>query len=199
MSLDALDNTYDRLRSTGPEFDGWLSNHGPMAAEALVRHGHADEVPGWLDRYCRRLEQAPATIGPGILAPSRRSGSRRPSSNRSGVVTPLSDDHALPTGTPDRCGSARTTRGSLPDSPPPGLVDELRDRIRPRDVGAVLAPRRRHGPDRRTCDDPSDDAAGRQFLRTPRTSNPRPVGIDLAGIRVNLHETRRGRYWVRTS
>ena len=27
-----LDEAYERLHATGPEFDGWLSNHGPMAA-----------------------------------------------------------------------------------------------------------------------------------------------------------------------
>ena len=30
-----LDEAYQRLHATGPEFDGWLSNHGPMAAEAM--------------------------------------------------------------------------------------------------------------------------------------------------------------------
>jgi len=39
-----LDEAYQRLHATGPEFDGWLSNHGPMAAEAMVRHGHARAV-----------------------------------------------------------------------------------------------------------------------------------------------------------
>lgn len=60
MTYEVLDDAYDRLRSTGPEFDGWLSNHGPMAAEALARHGHEDEIHDWLDRYCGRLEAAPA-------------------------------------------------------------------------------------------------------------------------------------------
>jgi hypothetical protein len=59
MTYDGLDDAYDRLRSTGPEFDGWLSNHGPMAAEALARHGHEGEIPAWLDSYCRRLAPAP--------------------------------------------------------------------------------------------------------------------------------------------
>lgn len=59
MTYDALDDAYDRLRATGPEFDGWLSNHGPMAAEALARHGHGEEIPAWLDDYCQRLEAAP--------------------------------------------------------------------------------------------------------------------------------------------
>jgi hypothetical protein len=60
----ALDEAYERLHSTGPEFDGWLSNHGPMAAEAMVRRGHDDQVSSWLDGYMRRLEEFPRGIGP---------------------------------------------------------------------------------------------------------------------------------------
>ncbi|WP_182523431.1 questin oxidase family protein [Nocardioides dongkuii] len=63
MTHAGLDDAYDRLRSTGPEFDGWLSNHGPMAAEALARHGHEDRISAWLDGYCRRLEGAPGRSG----------------------------------------------------------------------------------------------------------------------------------------
>ena len=62
MSTDVtgtLDEAYERLHATGPEFDGWLSNHGPMAAEAMVRHGHAGRVHRWLDGYMRRLEEFP--------------------------------------------------------------------------------------------------------------------------------------------
>jgi hypothetical protein len=59
-----LDEAYQRLHVTGPEFDGWLSNHGPMAAEAMVRHGHAGQVPRWLDGYMRRLEEFPRGTGP---------------------------------------------------------------------------------------------------------------------------------------
>jgi len=59
MSFDILDEAYTRLRSTGPEFDDWLSNHGPMAAEALARHGHEDQISVWLDSYSQRLEPAP--------------------------------------------------------------------------------------------------------------------------------------------
>src|ERR1022692_318803 len=59
-----LDEAYERLHATGPEFDGWLSNHGPMAAEALVRHGHSDVVESWLDDYMRRLEQFPRGVSP---------------------------------------------------------------------------------------------------------------------------------------
>ncbi|MGO8959563.1 MAG: questin oxidase family protein [Streptosporangiaceae bacterium] len=61
---DTLDEAYQRLHTTGPEFDGWLSNHGPMATEAMVRHGHGDAVGGWLDRYMLRLEDFPRGIGP---------------------------------------------------------------------------------------------------------------------------------------
>ncbi|MEE1930970.1 questin oxidase family protein [Streptomyces sp. TRM 70351] len=54
-----LDEALHRLHGTGPEFGGWLSNHGPMAVEALVRHGQARTVHRWLDRYGTRLEDAP--------------------------------------------------------------------------------------------------------------------------------------------
>jgi hypothetical protein len=53
--LDAL----DRLRGTGPEFDGFLANHGPMAAEALTHLGGSAAVPGWVDGYRVRLDTAP--------------------------------------------------------------------------------------------------------------------------------------------
>lgn len=56
--LDAL----DRLRGSGPEFDGFLANHGPMAAEALVRIGGADAVPGWVEGYRTRLHEAPGVV-----------------------------------------------------------------------------------------------------------------------------------------
>lgn len=59
-----LNEAYQRLHATGPEFDGWLSNHGPMAAEAMARRGHATAVHGWLDTYIRRLEEFPRSTGP---------------------------------------------------------------------------------------------------------------------------------------
>jgi hypothetical protein len=59
-----LDEAYERLHLTGPEFDGWLANHGPMAAEALVRHGHGDLVSSWLDGYMQQLEEFPRGTGP---------------------------------------------------------------------------------------------------------------------------------------
>jgi Questin oxidase-like len=67
MTTDAtatLDEAYQRLHATGPEFDGWLSNHGPMAAEAMVRHGRVGSVHRWLDGYMRRLQEFPRGTAP---------------------------------------------------------------------------------------------------------------------------------------
>jgi hypothetical protein len=63
-SAGTLDEAYERLHVTGPEFDGFLSNHGPMAAEAMVRHGHSDLVGSWLDGYMPRLEEFPRRLSP---------------------------------------------------------------------------------------------------------------------------------------
>jgi hypothetical protein len=54
-----LDESLHRLAGTGPEWGGGLSNHGPMAAEAMVRMGRANEVEHWVDGYLPRLEEAP--------------------------------------------------------------------------------------------------------------------------------------------
>jgi hypothetical protein len=66
MNTDAagtVDEALVRLHDTGPEFQGWLSNHGPMAVEALARHGHGATVHRWLDGYGRRLEAPPSSYG----------------------------------------------------------------------------------------------------------------------------------------
>lgn len=55
-----LDEAYERLSDTGPEYDGFLSNHGPMAADALLRLGYGDRLSGWLDGYARRLQEPPS-------------------------------------------------------------------------------------------------------------------------------------------
>lgn len=57
-----LDENLNRLAQTGPEFRGGLSNHGPMAAEALVRLGRAGEVESWVDGYLGQLEEPPGTV-----------------------------------------------------------------------------------------------------------------------------------------
>lgn len=55
-----LDEAYVRIDRTGPEFDGWLSNHGPMAADAILRMGGGLELDRWLQRYIERLDAAPS-------------------------------------------------------------------------------------------------------------------------------------------
>ena len=60
---DTLLDALDRLKGTGAEFHGFLANHGPMAAEALIRLGASEEVPGWVDRYRTVLDDAPVARG----------------------------------------------------------------------------------------------------------------------------------------
>ncbi|MFB9905455.1 hypothetical protein [Allokutzneria oryzae] len=55
-----LDEAYERLHRTGPEFQGWLSNHAPMTVESLVRAGHAGLVHRWIDDYSTQLDDLPA-------------------------------------------------------------------------------------------------------------------------------------------
>lgn len=62
MTDETLDEALVRLRDTGPERDGWLSNHAPMAVEALVRNGHAGDVHRWIDDYADRLEDQPRGV-----------------------------------------------------------------------------------------------------------------------------------------
>ena len=65
MSSQILEQAYERLHLTGPDFGGdeegnnGLSNHGPMAVEVLVRRGHELDVPRWVDAYVPRLEELP--------------------------------------------------------------------------------------------------------------------------------------------
>lgn len=59
----AMTGSYDeallRFQATGPEWQGWLSNHGPMAVDALVRMDHAAEIDHWVDGYLVQLEEQP--------------------------------------------------------------------------------------------------------------------------------------------
>jgi hypothetical protein len=58
-----LNEAYERLRDTGPEWgENRLTNHGPMAAEVLVRRGHESQVHRWVDAYLRRLDELPAPV-----------------------------------------------------------------------------------------------------------------------------------------
>ena len=56
---DALDEALGMLAPYGAEYSGGLSNHGPMAAEALVALGRPDAVVAWVDDYRGRLEARP--------------------------------------------------------------------------------------------------------------------------------------------
>jgi hypothetical protein len=62
MTDGALLGALERLRDTGPEFQGFLANHGPMAAEALTRLGAAGRVDGWVEDYLPRLSPAPEVV-----------------------------------------------------------------------------------------------------------------------------------------
>ncbi|MFF3842300.1 questin oxidase family protein [Streptomyces sp. NPDC001930] len=59
-----LDEALERLHTTGPERLGRLTNHAPMAVEALVRNGRASTVHRWLDGYAHKLEDLPAPSRP---------------------------------------------------------------------------------------------------------------------------------------
>jgi hypothetical protein len=59
-----LDEALQRLHSSGPERLGRLTNHAPMAVEALAAHGQAGSVHRWLDLYTRKLEEFPSGVEP---------------------------------------------------------------------------------------------------------------------------------------
>jgi len=56
----SIDEAYSIFARTGPEFGGGLSNHGPMASEALCAMGRGDAVARWVERYQSRLEPHPS-------------------------------------------------------------------------------------------------------------------------------------------
>lgn len=55
-----LDAALSTLSATDPEFRGGLSNHGPMASEALEALGHPDRIPAFVEFYRGRLDPRPA-------------------------------------------------------------------------------------------------------------------------------------------
>jgi Questin oxidase-like len=59
-----LEEALDRVHASGPERDGWLSNHAPMVVEALAAHGRAGSVHRWLDLYRDKLEDFPDRTAP---------------------------------------------------------------------------------------------------------------------------------------
>lgn len=59
-----IDEALEILEHTGPEFGGGLSNHGPMAAEALLVLGRGEAVVPWVERYRHRLQERPEARNP---------------------------------------------------------------------------------------------------------------------------------------
>jgi hypothetical protein len=78
MSDEILEEAYERLHRLGPEFggddhgDNGLTNHAPMAAEVLTRHGFGVDVEHWLDGYVGRLVEVPRSGDPVTDAEWRR-------------------------------------------------------------------------------------------------------------------------------
>ena len=53
------DDALERFHRTGPEYDGYLANHGPMVVEVLARRNEDALIDRWTDRYLRRLDELP--------------------------------------------------------------------------------------------------------------------------------------------
>lgn len=59
-----LDEALQRLHASGPERLGRLTNHAPMAVEALAARGRSAAVHRWLDLYAPKLEEYPSGVEP---------------------------------------------------------------------------------------------------------------------------------------
>ena len=59
-----LDEALEIVHRTGPEFGPGLSNHAPMAAEALAVLGRGERAVGWVERYRTRLDEPPRGLAP---------------------------------------------------------------------------------------------------------------------------------------
>ncbi len=61
VETEALNDALVVFATTAPRYGSLgLANHGPMAAEALAQLGRPDAIAGWVARYRKRLDQAPA-------------------------------------------------------------------------------------------------------------------------------------------
>ncbi|MDZ4838197.1 MAG: questin oxidase family protein [Candidatus Melainabacteria bacterium] len=56
---DAIDVALEILKNTGPEFGPGFSNHGPMAAEAMITLDRSEKVKHWTELYKKRLRDEP--------------------------------------------------------------------------------------------------------------------------------------------
>lgn len=59
-----LEEALERVHASGPEREGWLTNHAPMVVESLAALGQARSVHRWLDLYRDRLEDFPDRTAP---------------------------------------------------------------------------------------------------------------------------------------
>ena len=66
VDYSALDEALEILEPYGPEYRGGLTNHGPMAVEALCALGRADAVIPWVDKYRKGLK--PRSLPTGRIA-----------------------------------------------------------------------------------------------------------------------------------
>jgi len=58
----ALDETLEIMAPMGPDLSNGLSNHAPMAIEAMCAMGRGDAVIPWFERYRRLLAPRPARV-----------------------------------------------------------------------------------------------------------------------------------------
>jgi hypothetical protein len=54
-SYAAMDDALERLAACGPALRNGLTNHAPMAVEALGAMGRPDAVGPWVERYSRGM------------------------------------------------------------------------------------------------------------------------------------------------
>ena len=61
--MTEMEQALSMLGGCGPEFgSNGLSNHGPMAAEALTALGRGEDVEDWVSRYRKRLDERPPNV-----------------------------------------------------------------------------------------------------------------------------------------
>jgi hypothetical protein len=58
----AMDDALELLRGTGPELRNGLTNHAPMAAEAMCALGRPRSVTAWVEKYRRKILPEPAHV-----------------------------------------------------------------------------------------------------------------------------------------
>ena len=58
----ALDETLEIMAPMGPDLNNGLSNHAPMAIEAMCAMGRSGAAMPWFERYRRRLAPRPARV-----------------------------------------------------------------------------------------------------------------------------------------